>query len=64
MICLDHRYYMNMALDLAARAMGRTSPNPMVGAVLVKDGAVVGKGYHARAGTPHAEVLAIKEAGE
>ncbi|MFZ5649392.1 MAG: bifunctional diaminohydroxyphosphoribosylaminopyrimidine deaminase/5-amino-6-(5-phosphoribosylamino)uracil reductase RibD [Bacillota bacterium] len=61
---MDHRYYMNMALDLAARAMGRTSPNPMVGAVLVKDGAVVGKGYHARAGTPHAEVLAIKEAGE
>ncbi|MHB1041900.1 MAG: bifunctional diaminohydroxyphosphoribosylaminopyrimidine deaminase/5-amino-6-(5-phosphoribosylamino)uracil reductase RibD [Eubacteriales bacterium] len=54
---------MKMALDLAARARGRTSPNPMVGAVVVKDGAVIGKGYHLRAGTPHAEVLALEEAG-
>ena len=61
---MDNSYYMRMALDLASSAMGRTSPNPMVGAVLVKDGKVVGKGYHARAGTPHAEVVALRDAGE
>lgn len=54
---------MHIALQLAARAMGRTSPNPMVGAVLVKDGKIVGSGYHHRAGTPHAEVHALREAG-
>lgn len=54
---------MKMALELAARARGRTSPNPMVGAVVVKDNRIVGQGYHARAGTPHAEVLALAEAG-
>lgn len=58
------RYYMQMALELAARARGRTSPNPMVGAVVVKDGKVIGSGYHLRAGTPHAEVHALNEAGE
>jgi len=52
---------MRRALRLAAR--GRTSPNPMVGAVVVKDGEVAGEGYHHRAGEPHAEVLALKEAG-
>jgi len=56
--------YMQMALELARRAAGRTSPNPMVGAVLVRDGRVVGRGYHARAGTPHAEIHALREAGE
>jgi diaminohydroxyphosphoribosylaminopyrimidine deaminase/5-amino-6-(5-phosphoribosylamino)uracil reductase len=56
--------YMKMALDLAARARGRTSPNPMVGSVIVKNGAVVGRGYHKKAGTPHAEIHALKEAGE
>lgn len=55
---------MRMALDLAARARGRTSPNPMVGAVVVKGGEVVGRGYHLRAGTPHAEIHALSEAGE
>lgn len=58
----DH-YYMQEALDLAAKAMGRTSPNPMVGAVVVRDGRVVGRGYHMRAGTPHAEIHALREAG-
>lgn len=57
------RHYMKMALELAARARGRTSPNPMVGAVVVKAGHVVGQGYHRRAGTPHAEMLALAEAG-
>ncbi|NOX97320.1 MAG: bifunctional diaminohydroxyphosphoribosylaminopyrimidine deaminase/5-amino-6-(5-phosphoribosylamino)uracil reductase RibD [Nitrospirae bacterium] len=55
--------YMSLALKLAERGRGRVSPNPMVGAVIVKQGKVVGKGYHARAGFSHAEVLALKEAG-
>ncbi len=53
---------MRRALDLAARARGRTSPNPMVGAVLVKDGTVVGEGFHAFAGSDHAELEALREA--
>ena len=56
--------YMRQALDLAAKGLGRTSPNPVVGAVVVRDGVVVGRGYHHRAGEPHAEVLALAEAGE
>jgi len=56
--------YMMMALELAERGRGRTSPNPMVGAVLVRDGEVVGRGYHARAGDDHAEIVALKDAGE
>ena len=60
----EDRYNMRMALELAAKALGRTSPNPMVGAVVVRDGRVVGIGYHARAGTPHAEVHALRAAGE
>jgi diaminohydroxyphosphoribosylaminopyrimidine deaminase/5-amino-6-(5-phosphoribosylamino)uracil reductase len=53
---------MQLALKLAARAYGDTSPNPMVGAVLVKNGRVIGKGWHHRAGEPHAEVNAIQNA--
>jgi diaminohydroxyphosphoribosylaminopyrimidine deaminase/5-amino-6-(5-phosphoribosylamino)uracil reductase len=56
--------YMQMALTLAARARGRTSPNPMVGAVLVRDGLVVGRGFHPCAGEPHAEIFALREAGD
>lgn len=56
--------YMKLALDLAARGRGYTSPNPMVGAVIVKDGKVVGRGWHQFAGGPHAEVNAIADAGE
>jgi len=52
-----------MALDLAARGEGQTAPNPMVGAVLVRGGRVVGKGYHTRAGAPHAEAVALAQAG-
>ncbi|HHV15332.1 MAG TPA: bifunctional diaminohydroxyphosphoribosylaminopyrimidine deaminase/5-amino-6-(5-phosphoribosylamino)uracil reductase RibD [Gelria sp.] len=56
--------YMQKALDLAIRALGRTSPNPMVGAVVVKDDQVVGEGYHMKAGTPHAEIHALQAAGD
>jgi len=54
--------YMDEALRLAARGLGRTSPNPAVGAVIVRDGRIVGRGYHRRAGGPHAEVFALREA--
>ena len=56
--------FMKLALNLAEKARGRTSPNPMVGAVIVRDGEIVGRGYHHRAGTPHAEIHAIADAGE
>ncbi len=56
--------YMKMALSLAELGRGWTSPNPMVGAVIVKDGNVVGKGFHQKAGGPHAEIHALKDAGE
>ncbi|MBI1785536.1 bifunctional diaminohydroxyphosphoribosylaminopyrimidine deaminase/5-amino-6-(5-phosphoribosylamino)uracil reductase RibD [Candidatus Sumerlaeota bacterium] len=56
--------FMRNALALAEKARGRTSPNPMVGAVIVKDGRIVGHGFHAKAGDPHAEVIALTEAGE
>ena len=46
--------YMKRALELARRAEGHTSPNPMVGAVIVNHGRIVGEGYHHRAGLPHA----------
>ncbi len=54
---------MEMALELALRAQGRTHPNPMVGAVVVKGGRVIATGYHKRAGIAHAEVVALKKAG-
>ena len=55
---------MARALQLAARGLFTTSPNPRVGCVIVKDGRVIGEGWHARAGTPHAEAHALKAAGE
>ena len=54
---------MREALSLATRARGRTSPNPMVGALVVKDEKVVGRGFHSRAGNPHAETVALADAG-
>ena len=58
------RNYMRLALREAKKGIGRTSPNPSVGAVVVKNNKVVGKGYHKRAGTPHAEIHALREAGK
>ena len=56
--------FMQLALDLAKQGEFTTTPNPSVGCVLVKDGKVVGKGFHVKAGEPHAEVMALREAGE
>lgn len=55
--------YMQLALQYAAFAEGRTSPNPLVGAVIVKEGRIVGAGWHRKAGTPHAEIHALNMAG-
>jgi diaminohydroxyphosphoribosylaminopyrimidine deaminase/5-amino-6-(5-phosphoribosylamino)uracil reductase len=54
---------MTQALRLAAKGRGKTSPNPMVGALVVKNGRIVGRGYHHGPGQPHAEILALKQAG-
>lgn len=56
--------FMRLALDEAARALGATSPNPAVGAVVVRDGEVVGRGYTQPPGNAHAEVMALRDAGE
>src|ERR1700759_2808629 len=56
--------YLEEALDLAAKGEGQVSPNPLVGAVIERDGQVVGRGFHTWAGVKHAEVLAIEEACE
>ncbi len=63
MTLMDDKRFMKMALDLAEKGQGFTSPNPMVGAVVVNDGKVVGKGYHQAVGKAHAEVNAIDDAG-
>jgi len=60
----DLESYMKIALDLAKIRKGLTHPNPTVGAVIVKDGKIIGKGYHTKAGMPHAEREAIKDAKE
>lgn len=61
---MSDEQYMRLALDLAATAQGKTNPNPLVGAVIVKDGMIVGTGLHRKAGEPHAEVHAFRMAGE
>lgn len=63
-IILRDEEYMCEALRIAANAKGRTSPNPMVGAVIVKDGKIIAEGWHRQAGTPHAEIHALNMAGE
>jgi diaminohydroxyphosphoribosylaminopyrimidine deaminase/5-amino-6-(5-phosphoribosylamino)uracil reductase len=56
-------YFMNRAFTLAKRAEGKTSPNPMVGCLIVKGGRVIAEGYHKKAGLPHAEIEALKKIG-
>lgn len=60
---MNNQDYMALAINLARATEGQTSPNPQVGAVLVKDGQIIGMGAHLKAGEPHAEVHAIKMAG-
>ncbi len=60
----EDRHCMQRALELAAHGLHTTTPNPRVGCVIVKDGQVVGEGWHERAGEPHAEVHALRAAGE
>lgn len=61
---IDDQIYMRRAMSLAMRGTGSTSPNPMVGCVIVKDDKVVGEGYHRRCGAPHAEREALSMAGD
>ena len=58
------REMIRRCIDLAKQAWGKTAPNPLVGAVIVKDGKVIGEGFHPGAGQPHAEVFALRAAGE
>ena len=61
---LNDEIFMREALRIARNAIGRTSPNPLVGAVIVKDGKIIAEGWHKQAGTAHAEINALKMAGE
>ncbi|GAA0135601.1 bifunctional diaminohydroxyphosphoribosylaminopyrimidine deaminase/5-amino-6-(5-phosphoribosylamino)uracil reductase RibD [Paenibacillus sp. YSY-4.3] len=61
---INDEYYMRLAIDMASRSQGQTGINPVVGAVIVKNGEVVGLGSHLKRGTPHAEVHALNMAGE
>lgn len=56
-------FFMRLALDEAKKGVGKTSPNPAVGAVLVRNGHVLGRGFHAKAGGPHAEIVALRKVG-
>jgi len=60
----DHNYYMKLAMRLALKGKGKTYPNPMVGALVVKKGKIIGRGFHAKAGLSHAEIVALDEAGQ
>ena len=59
----DERF-MKQVLRLARRGLGLTSPNPVVGTLVVRNGQIIGSGYHKKAGAPHAEILALSKAGE
>ena len=60
----NHDEYMNLAIKLAKKGMGMVSPNPLVGCVIVKDGRVIGEGYHREFGGDHAEVDALRNCNE
>lgn len=60
----NHEYYMRRAMELALKAKGKTSPNPMVGAIVVKNAKIIGEGFHKQAGLAHAEIVALDEAGK
>ncbi len=64
MVGCEHERFMRQALELARKGIGRTHPNPRVGALVVRDGQVVGAGWHEGAGKDHAEVVALRDAGE
>lgn len=59
----SYEYYMDLAIKLSLKAKGLTSPNPLVGAVVVKNNVIVGRGYHKKAGLAHAEIAALEQAG-
>jgi len=61
---MSENQYMQLALELASKAVGRTTPNPPVGAVVVRNGEIVGQGFHPAAGQPHAEIYALEESAE
>ena len=59
---MNDEFYMSHAAELARRALGETTPNPIVGAVIVRNGEIIGEGWHHKAGCPHAEIEAIRSA--
>jgi diaminohydroxyphosphoribosylaminopyrimidine deaminase/5-amino-6-(5-phosphoribosylamino)uracil reductase len=61
---LSDEYFLQLAIDLAGKGAGHVSPNPMVGCVIVKNGKIIGTGYHQKFGGPHAEVMAVNQATE
>lgn len=61
---ISHKKYMDIAIKLAEKGRGLTSPNPLVGCIIVKRGKIVGKGFHKKAGEDHAEIVALKNAGK
>jgi diaminohydroxyphosphoribosylaminopyrimidine deaminase/5-amino-6-(5-phosphoribosylamino)uracil reductase len=60
---MKDKIFMQRALELAEKGKGRTSPNPIVGAVIVKGNKIIAEGRHKKAGTAHAEVIALRKAG-
>ncbi|PON56731.1 Riboflavin biosynthesis protein RibD [Parasponia andersonii] len=60
----DDGFYIRRCVEIARKATGYTSPNPMVGCVIVKEGKIIGEGFHPKAGQPHAEVFALRDAGD
>ena len=61
---MGHEFYMQRCLELAVKGSGNVSPNPMVGCVIVHEGAIIGEGYHQKIGEAHAEVNAVKDVFE